>query len=390
MGRGTFQLLVGGTVAGSVALAVVAPVAAAELGARLLPIFAFVIGMSVVVNIAAEAGVFDEVTRWVEDRAPAARPARRFTVWAGLIVLAVVVTVFFSLDTTAILLTPLAVSLARRNGISVVAAAFAVVWIANIGSLPLPVSNLTNLLAAGGPAFVTTTEYSRFVFLPGTAALAVAVSAAWFVHVRATPECGGEGAETRCGRDPLLPVALGTVGCLLPALVSPIPYWLSSTVAAGLLLVVRWSLRRVAVSGGLVPWRSLLIATGFSVLATVITEAGGQQIVYAALGRSEESTAGLFALAGAGAVMSNLINNIPAYLVLEPAAATSAGVTALLIGVNAGPLVTPWASLATLLWHDQLTRSGVVFPWRRLMVAGILLVPFAVGVPTAVLTLQVS
>ena len=39
---------------------------------------------------------------------------------------------------------------------------------------------------------------------------------------------------------------------------------------------------------------------------------------------------------------------------------------ALLVGVNAGPLVTPWASLATLLWLQRCRTAGVVVPWRWL------------------------
>ena len=33
---------------------------------------------------------------------------------------------------------------------------------------------------------------------------------------------------------------------------------------------------------------------------------------------------------------------------------------ALLVGVNAGPLITPWASLATLLWLQRCRTAGIV------------------------------
>jgi arsenical pump membrane protein len=37
---------------------------------------------------------------------------------------------------------------------------------------------------------------------------------------------------------------------------------------------------------------------------------------------------------------------------------------ALLIGVNVGPLVTPWGSLATLLWAQRCRARGVrIAPW---------------------------
>ena len=40
---------------------------------------------------------------------------------------------------------------------------------------------------------------------------------------------------------------------------------------------------------------------------------------------------------------------------------------ALLVGVNAGPLITPWASLATLLWLQRCRTAGIAVPWRWLV-----------------------
>lgn len=88
--------------------------------------------------------------------------------------------------------------------------------------------------------------------------------------------------------------------------------------------------------------------------------------------------------------MSNLINNVPAYLLLEPAADTPTALMALLIGTNAGPLITPWASLATLLWAEQLRRSGIRVPWRRFVLLGSIMTPVVVGLPVLVLTLQLG
>jgi arsenical pump membrane protein len=42
----------------------------------------------------------------------------------------------------------------------------------------------------------------------------------------------------------------------------------------------------------------------------------------------------------------------------------------LLIGTNVGPIVTPWASLATLLWYERCRASDIHVPWRRFMLTG--------------------
>ncbi|MGP6175278.1 SLC13 family permease [Corynebacterium sp. A21] len=384
-------LALGSTLAGAVLLLATDLSEAATLASRLVPIFVFVIGMSVVVNIAAQIGVFDVVTQMLEHVAPASASMRQHALWAGLILLSIIVTVFLSLDTTAILLTPLAVAVAKRNGLNLMAVSLAVVWIANIASLPLPVSNLTNLLALSGQGFSTATDYISQALLPGLVAIAVVVVASWAVYARSPVESERtlRPSPARMPGDPLLLAALITLGMLLPALASPIPYWISSTVAAVVLFSLSAVMRRDLISFSLVPWPSLLLATALSTVATAVNSLGGAETIRALLGAAEQSSAGLFAIAAAGALASNLINNIPAFLALEPAVNTSTGYLALLIGVNAGPLITPWASLATLLWHDQLVRAGVVFRWRTYMMLGVVLTPFALLLPTAALAIQV-
>jgi arsenical pump membrane protein len=77
-------------------------------------------------------------------------------------------------------------------------------------------------------------------------------------------------------------------------------------------------------------------------------------------------------------VGANLVDNLPAYLALEPAATSPDRLIALLIGVNLGPLVTPWASLATLLWHQRLTAMDVRISWTRYALLGLIVAPLTV------------
>ncbi len=46
---------------------------------------------------------------------------------------------------------------------------------------------------------------------------------------------------------------------------------------------------------------------------------------------------------------------------------------ALLVGVGAAPLLTPLASLATLLWADRVRADGGVVVWREVLAKGALL-----------------
>lgn len=364
---------------------------AATLAVRLLPIFVFVIGMSVVVNIAAKVGAFVAITTALESVAPQSQTTRRRVLWGGLMLLAIVSTIFLSLDTTAIMITPLALAVAQRNSLRVIPVALAVVWIANIGSLPLPVSNLTNLLALNGPVFGSSFDYARQALLIGGAAIGVALIAAWLVNMlkpTTTVRSPTAPSQQELVPDRLRAISLVILAVLVPLLASPIPYWLSTTVASAVLLVATLVLRKNLLSFRLVPWSSLLLATVFSTVATTVNVLGGATWVISLLGDFEETAAGLLGLAATGAGLSNLINNIPAYFALEPAVSSVAGYLALLVGTNAGAIVTPWASLATLLWHDQLVRAGVELKWRTYMAYGCVLLPFALVIPIGTLILQ--
>jgi Na+/H+ antiporter NhaD/arsenite permease-like protein len=92
-------------------------------------------------------------------------------------------------------------------------------------------------------------------------------------------------------------------------------------------------------------------------------------------------------MAGSGLVGANAVDNLPAYLALEPAAGSPSRLAALLVGVNAGPLITPWASLATLLWHQRLRALGVELRWGRYMLLGLVAAPLTVGLATLALAL---
>ncbi|MDN6172002.1 MAG: SLC13 family permease [Yaniella sp.] len=378
---------------GAMLLAVVATIAlvtvelseAVTLAWRLLPIFIFVAGMSVVTNISAQVGVFNAVAQALERTAPNKTKQRRRVLWAGIVLISIVVTVFLSLDTTAILLTPLAITLAKRNQLNLVAVALAVVWIANIASLHLPVSNLTNLLALSGKGFTSEFDFISTAAVPAIVATTIAVFASLLANrlpQRLANSTSGTASGISETSSPLLKPMLIIVAVLLPALASSIPYWLSSTVAAAAVLAITVWKQREIISVSLIPWSALVLAGALSTVATTLNAVGGEEIVRGILGDTQATPMGLLQLAGAGALTANLINNIPAFLALEPALTTSNDYLAMLIGTNTGPIITPWASLATLLWYDQLQRAGVQIRWRTFIALGLILAPLAVILPT--------
>ena len=365
-------------------LAVADPGALGDAAARLAPVLGFVAAISVVVNLSSRTGAFDTVVAAL-GRLPGM--SGRLGAWALVTGLAAVSTAFFSLDTTVILLTPVAVGLARARGLEVLALALPVIWTANIASLWLPVSNLTNLLADAAGRFRATGGFtaaawpvSGVTFFVALAASAVAL----VVYARSPVPAPAATEPGRVGRDVgsfeahrLRALSLAVLACTLPLLATPVPYWLTAAVAAVVLAACFAVTEPGALRMDLVPWGALLVAAALSVAAAAVHASGISAGLVAAMGGL-----GVPGTAAGGAVAANLVNNIPAYLALEPAAAAGRETLALLVGVNVGPLVTPWASLATLLWFDQLARRGEPVPWRAFALPGLVLAPVAVTLCT--------
>jgi Na+/H+ antiporter NhaD/arsenite permease-like protein len=354
------------------------------------PILAFVAAITVVTELLNAAGLFE----WMASHFRRWGRGRVWVLWLLVVALSLAATVFLSLDTTAVLLTPIVVVLARRCGLPPLPFALTTVWLANTGSLLLPVSNLTNLLALHALGSVAPVEFAARMALPALWCAAVPVAAVAILFrrelsgrynsVRLTQVRPEDGSGQAVEADPvLLGLSAAVLALLLPALVTGVPVWIPATVAALVLAAAFGVRRRSVLRWGLVPWQLLVFAAGLFLVMESLQQLGARELAAAVLG-SGAGPGDLVRVAGAGAAGANVVDNLPAYLAFEQAAGSPARLVALLVGVNAGPLITPWASLATLIWHEQLRRLGVAVSWWGYAAAGVVLVPLLV-VPAALL-----
>ncbi len=121
----------------------------------------------------------------------------------------------------------------------------------------------------------------------------------------------------------------------------------------------------------------LVFVAALGVVVDAATNHGLQDDL-AALLPTGTSLLSLLALAVIAAVLANLINNLPATLVLLAALGgtpAAGAVLAILIGVNVGPNLTYTGSLATLLWRRVLHAKGHQPSLGRFTVLGLLTVP---------------
>nr|WP_227993131.1 SLC13 family permease [Pseudactinotalea sp. HY160] len=163
---------------------------------RIWPVLLFVLAITIVAELASVAGVFDAAARW----AVPLSGGRTWLLCLTVVVPAAASTIFPSLDTTAVLLTPVVVLAARGAGAPPVPFALVTVWLANTGSMLLPVSNLTNLLASGPPEELAVGEFVALTSVPAMVAIVLLTAIIAVVFRRELRggfgAVGGPGAST--------------------------------------------------------------------------------------------------------------------------------------------------------------------------------------------------
>jgi len=299
------------------------------------------------------------------------------------------VTVTLGLDPTIVLLTPVVLATATRLRMSPKPDVYATAHLANSASLLLPISNLTNLLAftASGLSF---TRFAALMLLPTVAAIAVE----WVVLNRFfAAELGRPPGHEATPAAPHLPrlsltVLSGTLaGFLAGAPLGISPVWIATAGAAA--ITVPALVRRTAKAGDVVralqpPF--LVFVLGLGVIVVAASDNGLATAVRVVL-PGGTSLPDLLGIAAVSAVLANLVNNLPAILIITPVAVASgpAAVLAALVGVNVGPNLTYVGSLATLLWRRLLRAEDTDVNLGEFTRLGAATVPAALAASTLLL-----
>jgi arsenical pump membrane protein len=336
---------------------------------RILPLLLFLGTVIALAELTADAEVFDVIASAVA-RAVRGNYALLFV---ASVVFASLTTITLNLDTTAVLLTPVMVVLADKVAISSTPLAMTTVWLANTASLLLPVSNLTNLLAANRIA-LSPVAFAQRLWLPQVVAIAVTMLFLWVFYWRGGRRRGWRYRlpEPHIPGDRVL-FGVAAIACLLfvAGVVAEVPLGLASTTSAALVVVAFALRRRASLRPALIPWRLLTFVTGLFLVVQTVGQYGMDAFVRALIGE-DAGLAGALRAAATGAALSNVVNNLPAYVAGEAVVphVNTDQLLALLGGTNVGPIITPWASLATLLWFERCLASGVHIGLGKFMLTG--------------------
>lgn len=351
---------------------------------RLLPVVAFLAAVLVLAKLCADEGLFDAFGALMA-RSSAGQPR---VLLRQVFVIAAATTAVLSLDATVVLLTPVVLATARTLAVPVRPHAYATAHLSNTASLLLPVSNLTNLLAftAAGLSF---TRFTALMAAPWLVSIAVE----YLIFRRFFAADLAPVPRTEPADPPHLPtfvlVVLGLTlaGFAATSLLGIEPVW--AALAGVLVLGTRSLAKGHSTMAGLaravnVPF--LLFVLALAVVVRAVMQAG----LSAGMSQLLPTGSTLLALLGVAAVaalLANLVNNLPAVLVLLPlvSAGGPAAVLAVLIGVNIGPNLTYVGSLANLLWRRVLSHVSAPPSVGEFTRLGLLTVPAAGLVAVAAL-----
>lgn len=352
--------------------------------ARGYDVYLFLGGMMLVSELARKTGLFDHVAA-VAVRQAGGSARRLFMLVYGF---GTLVTVFMSNDATAVVLTPAVLAATRAAKVKhPLPYLYSCAFIANAASFVLPISNPANLVIFGEHMPSLAGWLTRFT-LPSLVAIVATFAALYWTQRDAlreriatdvpVPPLTLEAKLTAAGI-----VVMGLV-LLMASLRGADLGWPTCLAGVATLLLV------CACRPGLclpalreISWGVLPLVAGLFVLVAGLEQTGLiGKLAHLVQALSQQSpTAGVWVTGGTVALVSNVVNNLPAGLFASSALAASHASTqvtdAVLIGIDLGPNLSVTGSLATLLWLAALRREGQHVGALQFLRIGALVMPLA-------------
>jgi len=314
---------------------------------RLLSLF---LVLTIAVELGKASDLFDRLVARVAARA---RTARGLAV--GMIAVSGLLAALLTNDVALFLVVPFTMLFRRVTDLDLAPIVVLEVAAANVLGCLTPLGNPQNLFLYARGGFTARSFFAAQAPWVAAAAVLLALAVPWLVPRRAFDSPPAEPFDV----DPRLAGAcLTLLAAELAALFGAVDHRIPLVLAAG---------------GALLLGRRLF-ETDFSLLpvfALLFVGVAGLERgrFYEALDPVRLFGHHARGLALSGALLSQIVSNVPAALLLAPAATSAAGFRGLLYGVNAGGCGTPVASIANLIGAQLFVREGGrpgAF-WRRFL-----------------------
>lgn len=340
------------------------------------------------------AGFYDTLTRRL-----ASLPLTPARLMGALVAVAGLLSAVFSNDVVCLAMAPVLIDTCRERRLAPVPYLLALACAANLGSALTLIGNPQNMLI-GQSLHLSFTGYLAEAALPVTGGLAMTWAVTWW-RTRAEVSAG-EAAEA--AKDPAeaareaearareaeadaLPldrwqaakggaVAVGIVACFLFA---PWPREVVALAGAGLLMASRQMRSRDLLQQ--VDWNLLLLFVGLFIVNHGLQKTGVPAEAVQAMANAGVALHHFAPLFATTFVLSNIVSNVPAVMLLLPVAGgPPAGPTLALVSTLAGNLFIV-GSVANIIVVDAAQRHRLAIDWRT---------HARVGVPVTIATLAVA
>ena len=340
-----------------------------------VPTVALLFGLMVVSAQFRLGGFYGWVTRRVArlDVSPA--------VLLGVVIaVAGVLSAVLANDIVCLAVAPLLVEGCARRSLDPVPFLLALACSANVGSAATLIGNPQNMLI-GQRLHVSFAGYLANAALPAALGLGVV----WAVVVRSVGGAWRRTTSVPRVEEPTLDAwqtgkGAAVLGLLLIGfLLGPFPREVLALAAAAVLLMSRRMASRDLL--GMVDWHLLVLFVGLFVVNFALADSGMLGVAARGLSGAGLDTTRpgvLFALA---ALLSNVVSNVPAVMLLLPQATHPIAAPVLALASSLAGNLFVVGSIANIIVIDQAAQLGVRVTWRQ---------HARVGVPVTLLTLAVA
>jgi arsenical pump membrane protein len=328
------------------------------------------------------------------------------------VLLGAAVSALFANDGAALILTPIVMAMLLALGFgpaATLAFVMAAGFIADVGSIPLVVSNLVNIVSADFFK-IGFADYASVMVPVNVAAVLSALAILLLYYGRSIP-ANYDTAQIRQPAEAIRCRATFRIGWVVLALlligffaVEPLGVPVSAIAAVGSALLLAVAARGHVISTRKVlrdaPWQIVVFSLGMYLVVYGLRNQG--LTAYLAGWLDVFAKGGIWGAAfGTGfltALLASVMNNLPTVLIgaLSIEASHATGVVretmiyANVIGSDLGPKITPIGSLATLLWLHVLAGKGMKITWGYYFRVGAVLTVPVLAITLAALALRLS
>lgn len=353
--------------------------------------FLFFLGMMSISTLAEAAGLFD----WLAFQAARLSRNSARLLFLNIFLLGSLISMFFSNDATALILTPIVYTLVTRLRLPVLPFLFACTFIADTASFLLPVSNPINIIVTSRYPLDLLT-FVRLLTLPCLLVIAINLGVFYLLYrkqlrgrfdLKRLPS--SEEAITHRGYFRYTSCVLILVGAAyITASALQIPLSLIALSGALLLLIGALSWRQITFNAlsQQISWQIFGFIGGMFVIIQALEGTGltvwfGQWLL--TLSGGTPFGAALVGTLGP-ALGTNLVNNVPMAAVMNsalqgmqhsPLTVQHGFIAATIFGCDLGPNLTTVGSLATVLWLLILRQRDVEVSGLDYFKVGVIVTP---------------